>query len=251
PSPEQRSRVEGAVRPPGASGEASPFSIKINEVLYDPEPSGDDAAHEWVELYNAGPEAVDLEGWSLTDNASSDVLTPALVPSGRFIVVAASERFGESWPDFEGPLLTVEDGRLGNGLSNQGDRLTLHDAEGRVVDAMSYGDDDSILDPAAPDVRAGHSLERAPAGRDSDTAADFVDNGDPTPGLGLGASRAAPSATATLVSEVSSIAYVPGESSGGASWWPWALGGGLATGGLAAGAAYLVYRRRLGAGGRV
>jgi len=251
PSPEQRSRVEGAVRPPGASGEASPFSVKINEVLYDPQPSGDDAAHEWVELYNAGPEAVELKGWSLTDNASSDVLTPVLVPSGRFIVVAASERFGESWPDFEGPLLTVEDGRLGNGLSNQGDRLTLHDAEGRVVDAMSYGDDDSILDPAAPDVRAGHSLERAPAGRDSDTAADFVDNGDPTPGFGLGASRAAPSATATLVSEVSSIAYVPGESSGGASWWPWALGGGLATGGLAAGAAYLVYRRRLGAGGRV
>ena len=251
PSPEQRSRVEGAVRPPGPPGEASPFSVKINEVLYDPDPSGDDAAHEWVELYNAGPEAVDLEGWTLTDNASSDALSPVLLPSGGFVVVAASERFEESWPDFEGPLLTVEDGRLGNGLSNQGDRLTLHDAEGRVVDAMSYGDDDSILDPAARDVGAGHSLERAPAGRDSDTAADFVDNGDPTPGFGLSASRAAPSATATLVSEVSSIAYVPGESSGGASWWPWALVGGLATGGVGAGAAYLVYRRRLGAGGRV
>jgi len=251
PSPEQRSRVEGAVRSPSASEEASPFSVKINEVLYDPEPSGDDGAHEWVELHNAGPEAVDLKGWTLTDNASTDVLTPVVLPSGGFAVIAASERFGESWPDFKGPLLTVEDGRLGNGLSNRGDRLILRDAEGRVVDAMSYGDDDSILDPAARDVGAGHSLERAPAGRDSDTAGDFIDNDEPTPGFGLDVSRAAPSATATLVSEVSSIAYVPGESSGEASWWPWALVGGLATGGVGAGAAYLVYRRRLEAGERL
>ena len=251
PSPEQRSRVEGAVRPPSPSEEASPFPVKINEFLYDPEPSGDDAAHEWVELYNASPEAVNLKGWTLTDNASSDALTPVVLPSGGFAVVAASERFGESWPDFKGPLLTVEDGRLGNGLSNQGDRLTLRDAEGRVADALSYGDDDSILDPAAPDVGAGHSLERAPAGRDSDTAGDFIDNGDPTPGFGLSVSRAAPSATATLVSEVSSIAYVPQVSSGGASWWLWALVGGLATGGVGAGAAYLVYRQRPEAGERV
>jgi len=251
PSPERRSEVEGAVRDSGPSEEASPLSVKINELLYDPEPGGDDGAREWVELYNAGPEAVDLEGWTLADNASSDALSRVVLPSGGFAVVAASQSFGESWPDFKGPLLTVEDGRLGNGLSNQGDRLTLRDGEGRLADALSYGDDDSILDPAAGDVEAGHSLERAPAGRDSDTAGDFVDNDEPTPGFGLSVSRGAPSATATLISEVSSIAYVPKEASGGAGWRLWALMGGLATGGVGVGAAFLVHRRRPEAGGRV
>jgi hypothetical protein len=41
-------------------------NIVFNEIQFDP--SGSDDNSEWVELYNAGNSAVDLNGWNLTDN---------------------------------------------------------------------------------------------------------------------------------------------------------------------------------------
>lgn len=221
--------------------------MKINEVLYDPETEDRDAAHEWVELYNAGSEPLELEGWSITDNFSTDALPDLRLDAGGFGVLAASEHFQEDWPDYDGPLAVLDDGRLGNGLSNLGDCLILRDAERRIVDALSYGEDSSLLEPPVPAVPADHSLERRPAGHDTDSAEDFVDNPHPSPGFGLAGSGATP--TATLVSEVSSTAWEPAQSSGGAGWWPWALAGGLAASGLGAGTA-LVVRRRRRLGGR-
>ena len=53
------------------------------------------------------------------------------------------------------------------------------------IDALSYGDNDAIMLPPCQDIAAGHSLERQPAGLDTDQASDFVDNPNPTPGYGL------------------------------------------------------------------
>jgi hypothetical protein len=48
--------------------------VRINEIMYDL-PSSDDG-REWVELYNSGPDAVDLTGWKFFDGANHVLNTP-------------------------------------------------------------------------------------------------------------------------------------------------------------------------------
>lgn len=156
--------------------------VVISEVFYDSAAAGSDADHEWVELYNAGDAGQDVSGWTLTDNAASDTLSPLVVPAHGYAIVAASDSFRDAYPEYAGAL-AVLGSRIGNSLGNDGDRLALKDGGGSVVDAISWGKDTSVLDPSISDVPAGHSIERRTPDVDTDTAADFTDNLNPSPGL--------------------------------------------------------------------
>jgi hypothetical protein len=201
---------------------------------------GDDAAREWVELYNAGPESVELAGWSLADNVAADTLPPAALPPGAYAVVTASPDFRRQYPAFQGTLLVLADGRIGNGLANEGDRLLLLDEEGWPVDALSYGLDHEFFEPPAPAVPPGHSLERFPSDRDTDTAADFRDNAYPSPGAGPSAGITP--AAASPISQVQGQA-LSATGGGGEPSWPWLLlaAGLVFVGGTGAGAAGVFY----------
>ncbi len=134
---------------------------------------------------------------------------PSLVlPPGGYGILAATVSFYENLPSFTGVIAFVEDGRIGNGLSNEGDRLILRDASGKVIDAMSYGDDGAVMNPACKRVAAGHTSERCPAGLDSGDAKDFIDNGAPTPGYGLAVcstATATPTGASPVAIQVTSI----------------------------------------------
>jgi DNA/RNA endonuclease YhcR with UshA esterase domain len=158
--------------------------LLITEVYADAPQAGSDAAYEWVELFNPGDQTIDLAGWSLSDNSGNDALPPATLAPGAFLVIAASPAFFENFPGYSGPVVFLNDGAIGNGLSNSGDRVMLRRPDGALADALSYGSDRSIFDPPAPAVAAGHSLERVPPDRDTDTAADFIDQLSPSPGHG-------------------------------------------------------------------
>jgi hypothetical protein len=119
------------------------------------------------------------------------------LPSHGFAVIAATQDFETNFPDFTGTIVFIEDGQIGNGLSNAGDCLILEDSASSIIDALSYGDNDSIMLPPCQDVAAGHSLERQPAGLDTDQASDFVDNPNPTPGSGLATPTPTPTPTTT------------------------------------------------------
>jgi hypothetical protein len=201
--------------------EDSPYAVKISEVLVDAGRGSADASYEWVELYNAGSEAVEVAGWNLVDNVAAEVLPPARLAAGAHAVVAASPDFQRQHPTLQAQLLVLADGRIGNGLANGGDRLLLLDEAGRPVDALSYGSDREFFEPPAPAVRAGHSLERFPPERDTDTAADFRDNPHPSPGRGPEAT-ATPTATTTPLSEVRGQSLSPSGGEGGLRW-PWLL----------------------------
>jgi len=175
----------GAPAPPtrgsarAAATAASPAGARVvlSEVMYDPGAG----ASEWVELYNAGDDAVDLGGWILADGAARDVLPATVIAPRAFLVIAASGSFAELYPEFDGELVVLG-GRIGNALGNDGDSLTLADPAGTVMDAISWGWDRSVLDPPIPDVPSGHSIERAKAGIDTDSADDWTDTLSPSPG---------------------------------------------------------------------
>jgi len=97
-------------------------------------------------------------------------------------VVAARTDFYTNFPDFSGNIVFMADGSIGNGLSNTGDRLNLVDPAGKIIDSLSYSEDNTIMLPPCQDVPEGHSLERQPAGLDTNQASDFVDNATPSPG---------------------------------------------------------------------
>ncbi len=141
-------------------------AFRITEVMPDPPQSGRDADYEWVELTNLGEVEATLQGMALRDAHASTALPPTVVPSGASIVVAG--RLAEVDADVR------LDGPIGNGLGNDGDRIELVDAAGRVVDAFDYGEG-TDLSP-----RPGESIQRWFDGSSQLAGADV---GTPSPGV--------------------------------------------------------------------
>ncbi len=185
PTPMPSTTLTATPTPTPTGTTADRGDVLINELLYNPPQTGPDADYEWVELFNRANETIHLEGWRIRDNQDSDLIPSITLSPHSFAVIAAREEgFGANFPNFDGNIVFL-DGSIGNGLSNDGDCIILEDSEGKVIDELSYGSDNSRT-PHCRGVAEGHSLERSPAG------GEFVDNPNPTPGYGL-----SPAATPT------------------------------------------------------
>jgi len=124
-------------------------SVIIDEILADPPPGLDGDANrdgerhtyhdEFVELLNIGTHSVSLAGWKLGDDDTDPQIwftfpADAVIPPGERLLL-----FGGGTPTgFTVPVF-VDDGRIGNGLTNGGDTVLLIDAAGDTVDLL-YGD---------------------------------------------------------------------------------------------------------------
>ncbi len=162
PAAPSQTPTPGPAPPSPTPTHYGPGSLVINEFLYDAGISGCGSACEWVELVNPTASPIDLRDWTLADNGRSDPLPGAVIPAGGVAVVAASAGAITSQAEGTFVLVVMPTGRIGNGLSNEGDRLVLRAPDGTVVAALSYGVDDAYP-PALPLVRPGWSLERLPA----------------------------------------------------------------------------------------
>jgi hypothetical protein len=179
---------------------ANRSAVLINEVQNNPLQTGADTSYEWIEIYNPGDEAVTLAGWQVCDNHAADVIPDVILLAKDLVIVAASQNFSANFPDYDGTIVFIADGRIGNGLGNSGDCLILKDSAGTIIDEISYGDDDSITSPPLTEVADGHSLERKPCG------GQFIDNDVPTPGHCLPEALSySESADAGLVSPLSDM----------------------------------------------
>jgi hypothetical protein len=168
----------------GARAGACAGDVVLNELF--PNPAGADDDAEWVELYNAGPSAVALAGWTLrwgTSALSAEASLGAVdLPPGGFLVVGGP---------LSGAAVTIEGLGMGN-ASGSGDAVALDDCAGRRVDTVVYGPDnrDGFVDDAgveatsqAPSPRDDTSIARRIDGLDTDRAGDdFVLLEVPTPG---------------------------------------------------------------------
>ncbi|RLC91176.1 MAG: hypothetical protein DRI79_03550, partial [Chloroflexi bacterium] len=94
-----------------------------------------DAYGEWIELYNATTETVDLSGWTLTNGSDRSVVLSGTVAPGDYYLLEYHEKATEEEADFVyGGLYPYF--KLGNG----GDTLTLQDAGGTIHDTFSYSE---------------------------------------------------------------------------------------------------------------
>jgi len=128
---------------PGASngGGAEPQVLFINEFMAsnDYAPVDEYGEHEdWIEIYNASSEPIDIGGMYFTDELSdltnSQIPTThpdsTTIPAGGYIVVWADK-------DPEQGILHLEDVKLSGG----GEQIGLTDSDGTtVIDSLTYGD---------------------------------------------------------------------------------------------------------------
>jgi len=151
--------------------------VVINEIHFDP---AEKKPLEFVELHNAGTSEAQLNGWQLGKFRFGAV--HVLAPGG-FIVVAADPAAFQKAFGFA-PL-----GPLPGKLRNEGERLAVRDAAGRVVDEVRYG-----VTPPWPTATlgGGSSLERVHPNFSSSVASSWrasgfkldgsIGNKSPTPG---------------------------------------------------------------------
>ena len=125
------------------------YSLFISEVLADP-PSGaagdanqdgerDTYEDEFVELYNAGSNPIDLSSWRLGDSRSPDTHfqfpADAAIAPGSYIVL-----FGGGTPTGFTVPVYIDDGKIGNGLTNSGEKISLTDDNGTEIAVVSHDD---------------------------------------------------------------------------------------------------------------
>ncbi len=116
---------------------AGDFAIVINEINYHPVPAAgmDPAQLKWVELYNRSGQAVNVGGWAFTEGISFTIPAPTVIPSRDFLVVCRDlGAFRTVWGD----VPAVGDFTLN--LAKGGERLTLVNRDGLMVDSVFYAD---------------------------------------------------------------------------------------------------------------
>ncbi len=104
-------------------------SVIINEIAW---MGGIESAnHEWIELYNSGTEAVDVDGWTLDDGVNLSISLAGSIPSSSYVVLERSSE--ESSPATAFLIYT-------GALVNTGVTLTLKNATGQIMDQVAGGE---------------------------------------------------------------------------------------------------------------
>ena len=125
-------------------------AIVINEVHYNPASATD--AEEFIELFNADAEAVDVSGWQLNEFGAPGCSFPpgTVMEPGGYLVCARDPASLEVVSGFAADHAWG----LGDRLSNGGEPIALVDDNGTTVDRIVY--DDGPPWPAGPDGPDGN-----------------------------------------------------------------------------------------------
>ncbi len=148
-----------------------PPALVINEILYNS--IDDDTPYEFVEIYNAETEAVDLSGVYFSNGIEYTFPAETSIAAGEYIVVALTSA------TYEGNGYQVFQWTTG-ALSNSGEAIEIRTASGQVIDYVEYddgGDWPSVCDGDGPSLELlGTDLDNSLA---ANWAASLVDYGTP------------------------------------------------------------------------
>jgi hypothetical protein len=128
--------MDASVTPPPQPVDAP---LVINEMEFNPE--GTDSGAEWVELYNPTTTAVNIAGYTLTNNDGNVVTLSGTVPAGGYYIYT----FSSQWLDNENEGVTLKSGTT-------------------VIDSTPIKMDD---------YNDGRAWARVPNGKDTNSEADW------------------------------------------------------------------------------
>lgn len=136
------------------AGVATAQDLIITELMYKDNNDGGD----WIELYNQGDAAIDLNGLHMVDGDPGEphdthphcYLAGTLEPGEVLVVAGDFNEFGTVYPDVSNLNANAFDpAGEGFGLGGGGDTIFILDGSDSVVFTMTYGDDEPW--PTAPD----------------------------------------------------------------------------------------------------
>lgn len=113
--------------------QADSGSVFITEFMYD----RPDGYSRYVELFNAGDQAFNLQGWTLSNDTGTLRLITSenyLLAPGAFAVLAPDESLRQFFPDV--PLIDM--GSRFPALKTGGDAVVLRSPTGLLIDSLSY-----------------------------------------------------------------------------------------------------------------
>ena len=132
-----------------AAASDSKGGVVINEIFYNAPDDLDDV--QWLELYNAGKQTVDLSSWTIDGGKLYTFADGTTIPANGYLVVALNPAAFEK--SYGQPAL----GPLKRPLKRGSEKLELADANKKRVDKVRYKDRDPW--PLSPDGYSS-SLER-------------------------------------------------------------------------------------------
>ena len=108
--------------------------VVINELMADPTPVVGLPEAEFIEIHNRTTDKTfDLAGWTVSDGTSTGTLLSLTLPPGGHLILTAA-----GLPPLFAPFGAVQGLNTFPSLNNDGDVLTLKDANGIMIDVVSY-----------------------------------------------------------------------------------------------------------------
>lgn len=184
--------------------------ILVTEFM--PNPGGTDLEREWIEIYNSGPDAIDISNYKVGDEEAEPDGGPGgegmfqfpantiMAPGQVFVIANTALGFEELYgfiPDFEVNLSSTLNSDavpdmvpyLSWGtataliMANGGDHALIVDDNDVIIDGANHGNVSKFFE-AGVTLATNESLERVPADVDTDSHDDFVFRaaGQATPG---------------------------------------------------------------------
>ncbi|MFT6150174.1 MAG: hypothetical protein ACJAUH_002872, partial [Saprospiraceae bacterium] len=104
--------------------------LVINEINYNPD--GDDDTYEFIEIYNASGQNLNISGVTFTNGITYTFPNGTTIAAAEYIIIAnmAATYSGNGYEVYE---YSVGD------LSNSGETITLEDGNSTIIDAVTYG----------------------------------------------------------------------------------------------------------------
>ena len=109
--------------------------LMITEIMYNPPETGTDSL-EYIEVYNAGPAAVDMNGYNLifANAVRYTFSTPYLLSPNSVVVFAVNA--GAVMRNFDLTFMPIQ--WISSGLSNSGTTVVLRDLDNDTLDLVTY-----------------------------------------------------------------------------------------------------------------
>lgn len=120
--------------PGAANSEGIPADhVILTELHTDPVDSKSKLV-EFIELHNPLPVELDLSGWKLVKGVDFTFPAGTKIPAGGYLMVGENPGHLQQYLGVAGAL-----GPWTGGLANEGEKITLTNAAGEIVDSLEYG----------------------------------------------------------------------------------------------------------------